>query len=198
MIGRNSIGGGLILGALLSFGYGGLKVYESKKDLSIASREATATAQVRVNFSDPLRPKSERNDGPDCTYTFHVGDAIHRGHGWCPSELIYQGAVESLQFRSEVHPEPVYFDPSDPETNSLFEFREKSELDGKGASLFFILGAAISMLAVLAFVLGKTQVDAVAQLAPEAPQTRQPSATDFMDNLDQILERERREDQSSK
>ena len=66
MNGRNSISGGLILCALLSFGYGLWIVGQSRKDLSIASREATSTASLTINFNDPLKPRSEGTDVPYC------------------------------------------------------------------------------------------------------------------------------------
>jgi hypothetical protein len=193
MINRSSISGGLILGALCAFTYGGSMVYRARKDLSLASREVTATAQVRVNFDDPMKPKSRRRDGPDCTYYFQIGESIHHGRGWCSSDLIVQGALDSLKFSSDVHPEPVYYDPADPETNSLIEYRQRSELDGKGASLFFLFGAVISVLAILAFALGSMQTNATARIDPAPPEEPQSSRTEFMNNLDQLLEKDRKD-----
>jgi len=194
MNGRNSISGGLILCALLSFGYGLWIVGQSRKDLSIASREATSTASLTINFNDPLKPRSEGPDVPYCRYNFKVSDVVYRGGEKCPGRLIYAGAVDALNFRSVTHQETVYYDPSDPQNSSLIDFKEKSDIDGKGATLSFGIGALSAIFAVLAFVLTMNQPDAVAGIPPGLPQAREPSPTEFMKNLDNTLAKERHED----
>jgi hypothetical protein len=186
----------LLLGALLALIYGGAVLYESKRDASVADREATTTANVSISFNDPLRPKSERKGVPVCRYVISVSGIHYAGHGPCPSQLILPGVLESLDLQPSPHPATVYYDPSNPETNSLIEYREKGRLDGKRVSLSIGLGVLLGILAIVGFSLSSKQMDSVGVVSDQ-PQSKVASRAEFLDDLNEVLAKERKEDNLS-
>jgi hypothetical protein len=147
--GSNSLVGSLLMGSLVAFVYGGVCLYRVRQDAALAKTEATATAQLR------LHSQSGKNQGFDslrCDYSFRVDDNPYQGYGMCPPQPIDRSVKGALLDLAGLLPNPsatVYYDPANPDTNSLTEFGARRGADSLKANVSFGLGVALLILVLV-------------------------------------------------
>jgi hypothetical protein len=148
-----SIAGSMILGAIIAFALGGVCIYEAKQYDALAPHESTATAHLNIRYQYNRDRRSWR---PKCDYSFSVEGTTYRGSENCPRQSADNPLKgEILDFSGVLlnSSATVYYDPSDPSTNSLTEYGAKSEISYLYAKLSFGVGAMLVFLIVLGALL---------------------------------------------
>jgi hypothetical protein len=148
-----SIAGSFVLGIIIAFSYGGFCIYAASRDSALAQSEGSTTAQV----SRHTRTSNNQSSWSyKCDYSFAVNGAIYHGYENCPDLNKSSSAKETLTDLAgppQSFTTSVYFDPSDPSTNSLTEFGAKSESDSLRARLSMGIGVIFIILLVLGMVI---------------------------------------------
>jgi hypothetical protein len=132
----------MILLSILAFAYGGLCIYKARRDVVLAQNEGATTGQAY------LHPRSKNPnifDSLRCDYIFTVNGNDYNGYGICPKQTDHsvKGALENLAGLLQNQSVTVYYDPANPETNSMMEFGAKSVYDYNKAKLSFVTGVAL-------------------------------------------------------
>jgi len=134
-----------LLAAALSFACVGICIYKARQFADASPTEQTAIAQsVYVNhYRFPLY-LFHFHDG--CDYTFSVDGTSYSGHGDCPQRSAYGATIGKLPasdgFLTGLDI-PVYYDPSNPSTNSLLELSVASRREYRGALPWIGIGLLI-------------------------------------------------------
>jgi hypothetical protein len=189
--GRNVANGVMILCAILSLFRGGTRVVQSHNDSSVADREQTAVAHGTI-AENSLGVPSRSRRGASCSYSFIANGSIYDGRGVCTQDAFEQAVQSAYSSGQPAFQSIVYFDPQNPKTNSLMEFRAKVDLDQRGVLLYLCLGGFFSVGVILGLVLELNERKRDAQVEQLMSGGMQPSRQEFMSNLDQTLARERR------
>ncbi|WP_263354002.1 hypothetical protein [Acidicapsa acidisoli] len=184
--GRNAANAALILCAVLSLTRGAMRVVQSHNDSAVADREQTAVAHGTIE-ENSLGVSSRSQRGAACSYSFIANGSIYNGRGVCTPDAIEQAMRSAYSSGQPAFQSIVYFDPQDPKTNSLMEFRDKVDRDQRGVMLYLCLGGFVSVGVILGFVLELNERKRDAQVEQVLSGGIQPSRQEFMNSLDQTL-----------
>jgi len=135
-----SILGTLALGLLLALAYGALSLYKVSRDKAIAPNEGTVPDVYMQRYNS-------QTSGPNrCVYSFNVDGNPYGGRGNCPIDGSAKDVAEDLAGLRPSSTATVYYDPSDPSTNSLVDFSVKAGVDYMKAKVAFGLAAGCLLL----------------------------------------------------
>lgn len=147
-----SIAGSFILAMIVAFAYGGFCIYSANQDSALAQSEGSTTARVSRHTQTS---NNQTSWSYKCDYSFVVNGAIYHGYENCPdlkSAASAKGTLMDLAGPPQNFTLSVYFDPSDPSTNSLTDFGAKSESDSLRARLSMGIGVIFIILLFLGSV----------------------------------------------
>ena len=136
-----SIRRSLVMGVVLSLAFGFLYFYHARRDAALVTTAGTASAVVMQH--QPINS----NDKPlylRCDYSFNVNGEPYVGHAVCPPQggNAAKAALLDLAGARPMSTATVYYDPADPEFNSLTDFGVQGERDSLRAKMCFGLAAA--------------------------------------------------------
>ena len=200
---RNTSTGGLIVGALLSFAVGIFGFVQSETDATLATNQKSTTTSVTRYYVSRTDSSGDESGSFQCNYHFTVDSKDYRG-STCPVQNLKQFPMRNLKQSMESQitrglsgPDQfqatVYFDPSDPTTNSLSPYGAVSENDSRIGMGGIVLGVILLIFALLAVLLSNNSTTAAAAQAAAAqgpttmPAEYIPSEQKFLEDLDREL-----------
>jgi hypothetical protein len=148
----------ILLSVVLLIG-GAVEIYMARRDLALAT--SAGSTQGVVKF-DPERKNSSdtifNTLTARCDFSFFVDGRPYAGHEICPKQIITAPKTSPLDYLGgPVLNVTVYYDPSDPTTNSMMDFGTKSRWDFTKAKLFIVGGLALLLLSLLSIWLSGNQ-----------------------------------------
>jgi hypothetical protein len=182
--------GGFILAALVFFGLAISSFYRSDRDARLATTQKTATATGFQTYSTSF--SSGNSSGYfHRHYQFTVDNMLYVGSG-CPNFTLAQNLRDGLlkELGTRQFKATVYYDPSDPSTNSLSAYTAN---DSNVMGIWFICLGVCSLGLVL---MGMLMAGPQQSLEPAAAATNEPTSLPpdyvpsdqkFLEDLDKAL-----------
>jgi hypothetical protein len=146
-----SFRGRMTLLSVLLLLLGAWEIYTAKLDLGLTANERTTRGTVKF---DPQR----KNDSDTlfntltlrCDFYFEVDGGPYVGHEICPKQMIATSKSSPMDYvGGPVQSVTVYYDPSNPSTNSMMDFTTRSKWDFTKAKLFIIVGFLLLLFSQL-------------------------------------------------
>lgn len=134
-----SFRGRVLLLSLLAFVYGSWCIYTSKRDLGLAANEGIAHGIAKLHQQSK---NSSIFDTGRCDFRLEVDGRPYVGYGVCPKEMIPSQKWSAMDYAlgGPVLNVTVYYDPSNPMTNSLRDFTTQSQWDSRKADISLAAG----------------------------------------------------------
>ncbi|MGD0736486.1 MAG: DUF3592 domain-containing protein [Terracidiphilus sp.] len=196
--------GGLILGAFALFALGITSFVHSGRDASLAANQRMSTAQGTKTYTTTRDSSGHTHSHIDCAYHFKVDETLYNGND-CPADDPTESFGKHLLDEyagPQKFTATVYYDPTDPSTNSLTEFAARSGYDNQMGILFIGVGIILLGLVAMGALMSNNQssIPTMSE-APTVPSTvpeqSSPSGQQFLDDLDKVLRSEEPTDHSS-
>lgn len=153
-----SFRGRMTLLSLLLLLLGVWEIYTAKIDLGLTANARTTRGTVKF---DPQR----RNNSDTlfntltlrCDFYFEVDGSPYVGHEVCPKQMTASSKSSPMDYvGGPVQSVTVYYDPSNPSTNTMMDFAAKSKWDSTKAELFIVAGFLLLLFSQLSpLFLGK-------------------------------------------
>ena len=146
-----SFRGRMTLLSLLLLLLGAWEIYAAKIDLGLTASERTTRGTVKF---DPQR----RNNSDTlfntltlrCDFYFEVDGSPYAGHEICPKQMTASSKSSPMDYLGgPVQSVTVYYDPSNPSTNTMMDFATKSKWDSTKAKLFIVAGLLLLVFSQL-------------------------------------------------
>ena len=143
-----SFRGRMFLLSVLAFIVGAGEIYTAKRDLVLATSERSTHGIAKFDPQRKISTDTLFNTLTlRCDFSFEVDGSPYTGHEICPKQISTSPKSSPMDYvGGPVLEVTVYYDPTDPTTNSMMDFGTKSRWDSTKAKLFIIAGFVLLLL----------------------------------------------------